>query len=121
MFYYNKKVVTGYNTLDTRFGGTCNFSCHAEVKAILRCIKLTWGKSYNFKNLPRGASLRGATVYVCRSMRNKDNLPDHGIWFGTSMPCLKCEKVIRSIGIHKVKYTDIVDGKQVMCSVTYNE
>jgi deoxycytidylate deaminase len=121
VFYYQKKVVTGYNTLDTRVGGTCCYSTHAEVRAILRCIKAIWGKKYDFRNLPRGASLKGATVYVCRTMRSKEKPPTHGTWFGASRPCLRCERMIKSLGITRVKYTDIIDEKQVMCSVTYND
>lgn len=112
-------MVTGYNSLDTRIGGTCRYSSHAEVRAILRCIKSIWGKEYDFRNLPKNFSLNGATLYVCRTMRTKDNLPCHGMWFGSSRPCVNCEKVIKGLGIHKVKYTDIIDGKQVMCAVSY--
>lgn len=51
-------------------------------------------------------------------MKNKDNLPEgQTFWFGNSKPCVNCENTIRKFGIRRVKYTDIIDGEQVLCTM----
>lgn len=119
-FVIKNQVITGYNSLDTRYGGELWYSCHAEMRAIFNLLKHVNGKTSKLRSRYNNLSFTGHTLYVCRVMKQKDNLP-HGQtnWFGSAKPCEHCEQTIRRFGIKKVKYTDIIDGQQVLCTLSY--
>ncbi len=89
------------------------------MRAIFNLLKHVNGRTAKLKDVSN-VSFRNYTLYVCRVMKLKDNLP-HGQtnWYGSAKPCEHCEQTIRKFGIKKVKYTDIIDGQQVLCTLLY--
>lgn len=61
----------------------CFYSTHAEIAAL--------------KQLPKGISLKNATMYVARI--SKGGVPS------MSAPCINCQKALKEAGIRKVVYT----------------
>ena len=66
------------------FGCECAGYLHAETDALIPLIR-------------EGMDLRGATIYVCRKMR--DNT------FGMARPCPRCMSIIKKCGIKQINYT----------------
>ena len=66
------------------FGCECAGYLHAETDALIPLIR-------------EGINLKGATVYVCRKM--KDNT------FGMARPCPRCMSIIKKCGIRQINYT----------------
>jgi hypothetical protein len=61
------------------------------------------------------------TIYVVRLLKGA---PYNGtvkpkFMFGNSKPCLNCQKYLAAYNIKKVKYTDIIDGENVLCEMRF--
>jgi hypothetical protein len=55
------------------------------------------------------------TIYVVRLMRSTKGLPPgQSVWMGNSKPCGNCQKYLSKFGFKKIKYTDIIDGVNVL-------
>lgn len=60
-------------------------------------------------------SRTNSVLYVVRVMSTTENLPDNqSCWLGMAKPCKNCELSLYKQGIKKIKYTNIIDGKQVL-------
>ena len=51
-----------------------------------------------------------ATVYVIRRLCNKKYLAN-------SKPCTHCQSYLAKFGFKRVKYTDIINGENVLCEL----
>lgn len=90
------------------------------MNVLLQYLRL----KHNLKSL-KGSPPRGyknnTVVYVVRLMNHKENLPDdQNVWMGNSKPCSNCQKYLSRFNIKRVKYTDIIDGVNVLCELELN-
>jgi len=107
--------IYGYNQyIRTRTRRMNAYSLHAEIHAISLFIKNIGGYDTDFHNIHKLKFPNKTTIYITRPLRMKYNDPSQLMWLGCSKPCDNCEKYIRAVGISKIKYTDIIDGKQVL-------
>lgn len=64
--------------------------------------------------IPPQKKLEKMTIYVARllqpSVKSKFIL-------GNSKPCEHCQKYLYMYNVHKIKYTDVIDGKEVLCEM----
>lgn len=114
--------VYGYNQyIRTRTRKMNAYSLHAEIHAISLFIKNIGGYDTDFKNIYKMKFPNKTTIYITRPLRTKYSDKDQLIWMGCSKPCENCEKYIKAAGISKIKYTDIIDGKQVLYTLKLNK
>ena len=59
-------------------------------------------------------SFTRTTIYVARLLRKVD---DDGIILGKSMPCIDCQRFLSTYNVNKIKYTDNIDGVNVLCEL----
>ena len=100
-----------------QISGTLYLSIHAEIDALVKFIKLVF-KNTNLKDLERIQNKKriptGATVYVVRkTYDNKGSCSG----FGKSMPCNRCQYYLELCGVKKIKYTDNINGTDVICEM----
>ena len=96
----NKIHVTGRNKTIPKKNNI--YSLHAEMDVLNNCK--------NIKNISN------TTLYVARLI----NVGKNNESFGCSKPCSKCQSVLKNIKfINKVKYTDFIDGKNVLVTATF--
>ncbi len=61
------------------------------------------------------------TIYVVRLLNGAPrNSKKPDFMFGCSKPCKNCQKFLYIYNIRKIKYTDVVDGKSVLCEFKMN-
>ncbi len=94
-------------------GKRYHISLHAEVHALFCALKKN--KEYKFKNDSKSPSKTKDlnTVYVVRLMNN--NATKYNL--GNSKPCENCQKYLALYKVKKIKYTDIIDGQNVLCEM----
>ncbi len=110
--------IFGYNQyIRTRTRRMNAYSLHAEIHAISLFIKNVGGYESDFKNIYKMKLPSNTTIYVTRPLRAKYNDPGQLLWLGCSKPCDNCERYIKAANISKIKYTDIIDGYQVLCTM----
>ena len=85
---------------------------HALIKSI-KAIDKT-GNFLTQKKIRKGKEV----MYVARLTDNSVN--KGRITFGNSMPCEHCQKWMYRHRIRMVKYTDFIDGKNVICTMKIN-
>tara|TARA_B100000900_G_scaffold405324_1_gene414769 strand:- start:98 stop:367 length:270 start_codon:yes stop_codon:yes gene_type:complete len=74
-------------------------------------------KINSFKSRPPKKK-KNATIYIARVMNDPENIPSNQTcWLGNCMPCDNCKKNLAKFGIKKIKYTDIIDGNNVVCEM----
>jgi hypothetical protein len=85
------------------------------MHSLLLAIK-SENKVASFKNK---ISFRGkSTIYIVRIMNYTKNLDvNANYWLGCSKPCDNCEPMLHKFNIQTIKYTDIIDGKNVLCTM----
>ena len=108
----------GENQYRQRTGKYNYYSLHAEMNALFQNIK---GKRKNKFNPKIKLAYRSRTIYVVRLLNSKEGLPkSQRYWLGNSKPCCHCQKYLKKFNITKIKYTDIIDGKNVLCELRLN-
>ena len=96
-----------HNTLRSYYGGKSYNSLHAERNVLLQYANRIM-KSRGWFNQKK--HIKGkAIMYVCRSHSCT------GI--GIAKPCETCQKFIYNHGIKTVKYTDVINGEKVICTM----
>ena len=99
----------------TRFGKISRVSLHAEMNALCSYLRKEYGHT-SFKQKP--TKTNNYTVYVVRVMNSKKGLPDNQkVWFGCSKPCINCQTNLFHFGFKKIKYTDNINGQNVLCEM----
>ena len=110
-----KSVFYAANQHDTRFGEISRLSLHAEMHVLKQYIAQNF-KTSSFKT--RNKIINKSVIYVVRRLANKENLPENqNCWLGNSKPCIHCQSYLAKYGFKKIKYTDIIDGVNVMCEL----
>lgn len=98
-------------------GKVYHISLHAEMNALIRSIKAT-DKTATFLNINKKNRRSKEVMYVARLTdieKTKGN-----ITFGNSMPCDHCQTWMHKHKIKVIKYTDFIDGKNVICTLKIN-
>jgi len=113
-----KGMFYGANQHQTRFSNVSQLSLHAEMNALKHYLSTTFGtSSVKLKKNARVKKNNGI-VYVVRVLRNKENLPkSQQCWLGNSRPCTRCQHYLARYGFKKIKYTNIIDGINVLCEM----
>ena len=98
--------------------GRMNYhSLHAEMHALFKSLKM-YNKTNRFKTNYKKLKRPSSTIYVVRILRDVENIPKlQGYWFGNAKPCVHCQTYLSSHNVTKIKYTDMVDGKNVLCEM----
>ena len=105
----------GANQHQTRYGQISRLSLHAEMNALKHYLSLVCKRS-SFRS-PKKKN-NGGIVYVVRVLRTKENLPEtQNCWLGNSRPCDHCRMMLAKYGFKKIKYTDIINGINVLCEM----
>lgn len=117
----NPSLFFGYNQYcRTRTKKMNTYSLHAEMHAISLYIREVGGLDSNFRSLKKNKIPinNKSTIYITRPLKTSRNLPTtQHLWFGCSKPCENCRNRLMEAGIGKIKYTDIINGKQVLCTM----
>jgi hypothetical protein len=78
-------------------------------------------KTKNIYNLKKNIDLKGV-VYIVRLMRHKKSMSKHFKYtLGMSKPCKRCECFLYRHNIKKIKYTDVINGINVLCEMKINK
>ena len=91
-------------------------SLHSEMNSLFKLIK---SEKKNRIRLGKGRLARSpATIYIVRLAR-PDGMPTNsrGYMYTCSKPCHNCEKYLYHYNITCIKYTDVIDGKNVLCEM----
>lgn len=108
----------GSNSHRNRVGKIDCISLHAEVNVLTKALK----KFEKNANLKSKTKLPPSTIYVVRLMRKKENLPSYrSYFFGISKPCADCQKKLYNFNVTRIFYTDIKDGREVICEMKINK
>ena len=72
---------------------------------------------HSFKSRPPKRH-KNATIYIARVVNDPENIPDNQTcWLGNCMPCDNCKANLAKFGINRIKYTDIIEGENVVCEM----
>ena len=112
-----KCLFNGFNERKTRTGKINYFSCHAEMNALYKFLKASGVRSLKEKSPPARLG-SGATIYISRILNTQEDIPkDQNFWLGMSKPCKHCLPMLYNFNIKRIKYTDIIDGVNVLCEL----
>lgn len=111
-----KHVIKGENQHREMTGRKFEISLHAEMNVLFKGIKQIEKKNKFNCNTKK---LKDSIMYVVRLMkerRNNNNIfPRY--YLGNSKPCINCQKYLWLHNIKKIKYTDIINGINVLCEL----
>ena len=103
-------------------------SLHAEMNALYKSIKLL--DKCNYISKKKVYNRPAMTIYIVRLMNGKpENIKNNTknntknnpqFMLGGCQPCINCQKYLSIYNIKKIKYTDIIDGKNVLCELRIN-
>jgi len=120
-------LYSGANMHETRRGNIV-FSQHAEMNALQKYLKSTYGKSYYLSKQYIKIHGKNPELYVVRltgyavstsdtNIKSLNIDKDHECVFNNSMPCKHCQKNLFKFGIRTIKYTTIIDDQEVLCEM----
>ena len=114
----SKHIIKGENQHREMAGRKFEISLHAEMNVLFKGIKLLEKKNKFNCTTTR---LKDSIIYVVRLMkeRRRDNFPKY--YLGNSKPCNNCQRYLWLHNIKKIKYTDIIDGINVLCELKKNK
>ena len=87
------------------------------MNALFKCIKILERKNRFLSNTKK---LKNKIIYVVRLMKLKNNITFPKYYLGNSKPCANCQRYLWHHNIKKIKYTDIIDGVNVLCEMRRN-
>lgn len=114
---YGCHKIAGENQHREQYGRTHYKSLHAEMNALFKTIKRD---RVNKLHIGKGRSDRPSmTIYIARLSKPNGVTPtdSRGYVYGCCKPCPNCEKHLYYYNVTKIKYTDFVDGKSVLCEM----
>jgi deoxycytidylate deaminase len=112
--------IAGENQHREQYGRIHYKSLHAEMNALFKTVKR---ERKNRLSLGKGRLIRtSVTIYIVRICKPTGISPSdsRGYVYGCSKPCLNCEKHLYYYNVTRIKYTDIIDGKSVLCEMKMN-
>lgn len=108
-------IFNGPNINRQRAGRMIYHSLHAEMNVIFKILKLEHKTNRFMRKTP--IKRPATTIYVVRLLNEKNIPKNQTHLFGNSKPCKHCQKFLRFYNVTKVKYTDIIDGQNVLCEM----
>ncbi len=96
-------------------GGVFHTSLHAEMHSLFKKIKIKHKKKRFFRK--GEMRLEKMTIYVARLLYPSEK---EKFILGNSMPCEHCQKYLLMYNVSKIKYTDVIDGQEVLCEMRKN-
>ena len=90
-------------------------SLHAEMDALFSMVKAHNCNRFDQKVAMKMPKIK--CIYVVRLMNIKSENTPYKVMLGNSKPCENCQKKLRLFCITKVKYTDVIDGINVLCEM----
>lgn len=88
------------------------------MNALFKSLKLVNKTNRMFVSKKQKLNRSSSTIYVVRLLRNRENLPiNQQYWLGNSKPCEHCQQFLAHYNVNKIKYTDIIDGVNVLCEM----
>ena len=83
------------------------------MNTIFKCLK-----KEKVLNLKTNSVKCSGIMYVVRLMNIEEGKSDiFKYLLGTSKPCLNCQTYMHRHSVKKIKYTDIIDGVNVLCEM----
>jgi hypothetical protein len=96
----------GENQHREKYGKIFHRSLHAEMHALLKSVKMNrQNRIVNKKN-----NVPKMTIYVVRICA----IPK---LYGNAKPCETCQKFLYFYNVQKIKYTDNINGVNVLCTM----
>ena len=114
---YSGRKIIGENQHREQYGRTHYTSLHAEMNTLFKSIKI---KRQNRLSIGKGRLSRPpSTIYIVRISKPEgmDPIDKRGYTYGCSKPCENCQKHLYYYNVTRIKYTDIIDGKSVLCEM----
>ena len=89
-------------------------SLHAEVNTLSKYLK----RKKHYKMRKNSLLGRGGTMYVVRLMKTRTcKLDTFEYLLGCSKTCERCNLFMYKHSVSKIKYTDVVNGVNVLCTL----
>ena len=92
-----------------RYHGCSHVSLHAEVSVCIKYLK-TFNRRISLKLVK---NINTSTIFTVRLLNQWDNKTGNRL-LGISLPCDNCKEVIYNTGIRNIRYTDIINGVNVL-------
>ena len=99
----------GENQHREKYGNVFHRSFHAEMNALFKSIKNN-KKTRKMTINKVDKNMTPMTIYVVR-LGAKSGI------YGNAKPCENCQKFLHFNNVRKIKYTDIIDGINVLCTL----
>ncbi len=106
----------GENQRREMVGKVYQRSLHAEINVLFQSLK-QYEKSNSFKR-KKSPERPPMTIYVVRILNGDGSNAYYNL--GKSYPCLNCQRYLHFHNITKIKYTDNIDGVNVLCELRAN-
>lgn len=69
-------------------------------------------------NINKKTNKASGVIYVVRLMNNTDGKCDNfSFLLGNSRPCERCQSFLFKHNVQKIKYTNIINGVNVLCEM----
>jgi deoxycytidylate deaminase len=91
-------------------GRKYHISLHAEIHALFQALKNN--RKYDLEK-SYVHQLNLSTIYVTRLLNNNDTK----YRLGNAKPCENCQKYLKLYKVKRIKYTDVIDGKNMLCEM----
>lgn len=87
---------------------------HAEINTLYKFLKTK--NIYDIKKKTKLAN--NGVIYVVRLMNEQEGKCDHfPFLLGNSRPCDRCQLFLHKHNVKKIKYTNIINGVNVLCEM----
>lgn len=111
-----KGVFVGSNALRDRIGQISWSSTHAEINVLMQYLRSQKIYKLTHVAMHRGKKkLANATLIVVRNSTRTNS--DGTRVFNNSAPCSNCLKYLRMHGIGTIKYSDNINGENVIVTI----
>ncbi len=113
VLFLKDSVFYGENQHRQKIGKTFSHSVHAEINTMFKCLK-----KKNIYDLKIKTIESKGVMYVVRLMNiNEGKCKMFDYLLGISKPCNRCQSYMHRHNVKKIKYTDIIDGINVLCEM----
>jgi deoxycytidylate deaminase len=110
---FQKGVFVGSNSLYGRIGQVSCSSTHAEINVLMQYLRSN--RIYKLTHTKISKKISKKTLIV---VRNSTRINSDGTRvFNNSAPCPTCSKFLYLHGIQTVKYSDNINGENVLVSL----
>jgi hypothetical protein len=112
-WWLKDSVFYGENQHRQKIGKTFSHSVHAEINTVYKRLR-----QKNIYDINQKTSMCDGDIYIVRLMNIEDGKCDlFDYLLGISKPCERCQSFLHRHRVKKIKYTDIIDGINVLCEM----